>query len=258
MKKFLLWTVIGLVLLVVLGALAVSLFIDSAVKRGVETVGPKLAKVDVKLDRVNLSLLSGAGRIQGLLVGNPEGYKTPQAISVGRASIALKPGSLFSDKIVIRSIQVEAPEITFEGGLGGNNLSQILANVQASTGSDKTNAAAKSDEGKAGKKLQVDEFIIRNAKVYVSLTGLTRQPFTVPLPDIHLTDLGTGPEGITSGELTKRVLEAIKEKAVKAAAAGEFNNLDKTAKQLTKDLGKNLDPNVTNLTKSLGDLFKKK
>ena len=69
-------------------------------------------KVQVKLDSVNLSLLSGSGKVQGLIVGNPEGFKTPQAISVGAASLALQPASLLADKIVVESINVQAPEIT--------------------------------------------------------------------------------------------------------------------------------------------------
>jgi uncharacterized protein involved in outer membrane biogenesis len=257
MKRILLVAGIGLVVLLIIGALAVSFFLDGAIKRGVETIGPKCAKVDIQLDRVSLSLLSGAGNIKGLVVGNPEGFKTPHAISVGSASVALKPGSLLADKIVIRSIQVEAPEITFEGGLGGNNLSKILANVQSSTGGAKTNAAGKVEAEKPGKKLEVDEFIIRGAKVHISLTGLTSQPITVLLPDIHLTDLGTGPEGITSAELMQRVLAEIERGAAKAAAGG-FGDLRKTADELTKNLGKNLGGSVTNLPQGIGDLFKKK
>src|SRR6266850_5952006 len=101
MKKILVRLVIGLVILLVLGALAVHFFLDSAIKRGVETKGPQLAKVDVKLDAVHLSLLSGSGNLKGLLVGNPEGYKSPKAITVSNASLTLKPGSLLGKKLII-------------------------------------------------------------------------------------------------------------------------------------------------------------
>src|SRR5579859_2473502 len=134
MKKLLIRLLIALIVLILLGILAVSLFLDGAVKRGIETVGPMLTKVEVKLDSVSLSLLSGSGKVKGLLVGNPEGYKTPSAIQVGTASLDLQPGSVFASKVVIKSIQVQAPEITFETDLTGNNLSKILDNLQAATG----------------------------------------------------------------------------------------------------------------------------
>ena len=109
------------------------LFLDGAIKRGIETVGPRLAKVEIKLDSVSLSLLSGSGEIKRLLVGNPEGYKTPSAIAVGDASLSLQPGTVFSDKVIIKSIHVQAPEITFETELNmkNNNLNKILANLRA-------------------------------------------------------------------------------------------------------------------------------
>ena len=113
MKKLVIRILIGLMVLLVLGVLAVSFFLDGIVKRGIETVGPMLTKVDVKLDAVSLSLLSGSGKIKGLVVGNPEGFKTPSAIQVGKASLALQPGSVFGDKVIIKSILVQAPEITF-------------------------------------------------------------------------------------------------------------------------------------------------
>ena len=150
MKKILLKAAIGLAVLLVLGVLTVSLFLDATLKRAVETLGPKLAKVDINLDNVSLSLLSGSGAIHGLAVGNPEGFKTPHAIRVASASLAVKPRSLFADKIVIKSIVVDAAEITFEGGFGGNNLSKILSNVESATGPGKTNAAAQPAAQKPG------------------------------------------------------------------------------------------------------------
>src|SRR5882762_2957092 len=99
MKKFLVRSLIVLIVLVLLAVLATHLFLDTAVKRGVETVGPKLTKTDVKLNSISLSLLSGSGKIKGFVLGNPQGFKTAAAINVGSASFAVEPRSLFGDKV---------------------------------------------------------------------------------------------------------------------------------------------------------------
>ena len=259
MKKILLSIGIGLILLLVLAVLAVGLFLDGAVKRGVETIGSRLTRVDVRLESVSLSLLSGSGAIKGLVVGNPEGFKTPQAISVGSVSLALQPGSIFSDKVVIKSINLEAPEITFEGGFGGNNLSTILANVKSSAGGGTATSAntAPNQEGKPGKKLEVDDFSITGAKLHVSLKGMDGRSIQGVLPEIHLTDLGKGPEGITSAELTERVLTAIEQAALKGADKA-LAGLDKNAAGLVRELNQGSATGaVDSITRTL-DLLKKK
>jgi len=260
MKKILLRICIALVVLIILIALGVHFFLDGAVKKGVETLGPKMTKVDVKLDSVHISLLSGSGKIKGLVVGNPDPYKTPHAISVGTASLSLKPGSLLSDKLIITSINVEAPEITFEGGLGGNNLSKILANVNESTGGPggtNVSGATPQEQKKAGKKLEVDDFTITGAKLDANITDLGGKTVTIPLPTIHLTNLGTGPDGITVAELTKQVIAAIEHESVKAVTSSTAN-LGKAAENLTKGLGTNAGSSLTNVTHGLGNFFKKK
>jgi uncharacterized protein involved in outer membrane biogenesis len=254
MKKILIGVLIGIVVLVVVIGLGVRFFLDSAVKKGIETVGPMLTKVDVKLDSVSLSLLSGSGKIRGLLVGNPEGYKTPSAIQVGEASLALQPGSILSDKVVIHSVSVIGPEVTFETDLKGNNLSKILANLQtASGGGDTKNDKA---AAKANKKLQVDDFLIQNAKLNVSVMGLGKS-VSVPLPEIHLTGLGTGPEGITAADLTKKVIQAIEKEAVQASGSA-VSGLAKDAAGLTKDAGKTAAQAAEKVGQGIGGLFKKK
>lgn len=258
MKKILLYVGIVFVALVIIAALAVHFFLDSAVKRGVETLGPKMTKVDVTLDSVHLSLLSGSGKIKGLVIGNPEGYKTPHAITVGTAALVLKPGSLLSDKLIIKSIDIESPDITFEGGLSGNNLSQIEDNVNETTAGGSTNVAGATpkEEKKASRKLEVDDLEITDAKLNASITGLGGKTMTLPLPTIHLTDLGTGPDGITTPELTKKVIDAIRDAAEKEVASN-FGNLTKSAGNLTKGLGKNLGGGLTNIAKGFGNWFKK-
>ncbi len=256
MKKLALRLLIALVVLAILAFVGVALFLDSAVKRGVETVGPSLTKVSVKLQAVSLSLFSGSGKIKGLIVGNPEGFKTPSAINVGEASLSLQPSSLFGNKVIVKSVRVQAPEITFETDLHGNNLSKILANLEAATGGGEK-APEQPKEAKAGKKLQVDDFVITGAKLHVSVTALGGKSATVPLPDIHLQDLGKGPDGITPAELTRKVLQAVIENASQAAT-GAVTDLTKGLNDLGKEAGKNASSTAEKITKGLGDLLKKK
>jgi len=251
MKKILIGLAIGVVVLAIVGVLSVTFFLDGAIKRGVETFGPQVALVPVKLENVTLSLMSGSGKITGLTIGNPEGYKTPNAISVGKASLALKPGSLFSDKVVIQQIELIAPEITFEVGLAGNNLSKIQANLEKTSGgggAQNTNAAP---AAQASKKLQVDKFTITGAKLQLNIAELSGPPTVVEIPDILLADLGTGPEGITGAELTKRVLDVLEKEALKIAKT-------KGMDRLTKELDKAAGQNTGKLGKKLGDILKQK
>jgi uncharacterized protein involved in outer membrane biogenesis len=262
MKKLIIRLLIAVVVVIILAVLAVGLFMDGIIKRGVETFGPKLTKVEIKLQSVSLSLLSGAGTVKGLLVGNPEGFKTPSAISVGEATLALKPGSLLSDKIVIKTINVQAPEITFETDLTHNNLSKILSNMREATGPGgkeltKTQEPSQPKEPKPSRKLQVDEFVITGGRIHVSATGLVQGAATIPLPEIRLHDLGTGPDGITAAELTKIVLEAIETKAAQAAS-GAVADISKGAVNAAKDLANPGSNTLENVTKGLGGFLKKK
>jgi hypothetical protein len=254
MKKILVRCLIALVILVLLAFLAVGLFLDKAVKRGVETFGPALTQVSVKLDSVSLSLLSGSGKIKGLVIGNPAGYQTPSAINIGSASLALKPGSLLSDKIVIKSIDVEGPEITFETSLKGNNLKKIQANMQEATGGDQSSPAKElPGQTKPSKKLEVDDLVINGGRIHVSVTGLAGKSATVPLPPIHLTGLGKGPDGITPAELAKIILQSIEENTAQAAGSA-VADLGKGALYF----GNSATNGIEKVTRGLGDLFKKK
>jgi uncharacterized protein involved in outer membrane biogenesis len=257
MKKLLIRLLIALGALIIIVIVAISLFLNAALKRGIETVGPMLTKVQVKLDSVSLSLLSGSGKLKGLVVGNPEGYKTPSAIEVRNARIELQPGSVFADKVVVKSIHVEAPEITFETDVKGNNLNKIIANLQASTGGTQAAATEPSKEKKTGKKLEVDDFLISGAKLHVAVSTLGGRSATVALPEIHLVDLGKGPEGITAAELTQRVLQAIEKEAIQASS-GAVADLSKQAAGLTKGMSSTGTGAVDQVTKGLGGLFKKK
>lgn len=248
-KKILLLTGLGLLVLIVVGVIIVGLFLGNIVKAGINTVGPKITQTPLTVDAVDVSLLTGSASVKNLVLGNPAGYKAPNAISVGVAAVSVSPMSVLSDKIVVKSVRVEAPEITFEGNpLGQNNLKKIEDNVNAATASlqssSSTNKAAQTAApAKPGKKLEVDEFIITGAKVHLG-TGTT-----LPLPDIHLTDLGKGTDGITPADLTKTVLSEVISGTLKAVAK-DATNLGKGAENVGKE-------GVNKITTGIGGLFKK-
>ena len=99
-KKILLGVGIGLLVLIVVAVIVVGLFLGKIVKAGVNTVGPKLTQTTLTVDAVDVSLLTGSATVKNLVVGNPEGYKAPNAISVGLTAVSASPMSVLSDKIV--------------------------------------------------------------------------------------------------------------------------------------------------------------
>lgn len=249
--------IIGLVVLLVVALVVVALSINSIIKKGVETVGPKVTQVTINLDSVAVMPLSGGGSVKGLIVGNPKGYNTDHAIKVGKASLSVSLGSLMSDKIVVKSINVEAPEITLEGGLKENNLTQILKNIDEFVGSSENKAAPDGVKGKGvSRKLQVDEFIIKNAKVTVSMSMLGGKPMTVTVPEIKLSNLGTGPEGITPGDLIKRVFEEVLGQTT-SVVTDSVGKLGKMGVDAVKDVGGAAKDTTKKATEGIKGLFKK-
>lgn len=253
-KKILLSLGIGLLVLIIIAVIGVGLFLGKIVKAGVERVGPKITQTTLTLDAVDLSLLTGSASVKNLVVGSPEGYKAPNVISIGLTAVRVSPMSVLSDKIVVKSVRVESPEITFEGGLSGNNLSKILGNVNGvakNGGPEPTNNTATASS-KPGNKIEVDDLLITGAKVHGTFILFGGREVTLPpllLPDIELHDLGKGPEGITSTELTRQVLNAVVSVTLKA--------VENAASNLTKDAGKTVGAEVNKITTDIGDLLKK-
>jgi hypothetical protein len=173
-------------------------------------------------------------------------------------AVGVNPLSVLSDKIVVRSIHIESPDITFEGSFRGNNLSQILDNVNGSARTAAQNGGAVSTSpnapAKPSKKYEVDDLVITGAKVHVLLTDLGKET-TLSLPPIHLTDLGKNEEGITVADLSRSVLDAIVTATVKAISnAG--GHIGKNAEQMIINSGKNA-ASVSNITRGLGNLLGK-
>ncbi|HZI30998.1 MAG TPA: hypothetical protein VFF11_01585, partial [Candidatus Binatia bacterium] len=126
-KKILLGAGIGIVVVIIAVIVVMGFFLGDVIKAGMQTVGPKVTQTTLTVDSVNVSMLTGSAGVNGLVLGNPEGYKSANAISVGKAGVSIAPMSVLADKVVIHSVEVRDAVITFEGNpIGANNLKKIM------------------------------------------------------------------------------------------------------------------------------------
>ncbi len=95
-KKFLIFALIAVVVVVVIVAVGIGANLGKIVKTAIETGCPQ--------DHANprspsimsaFPSWSGAASIKGLVVGNPTGYQTTNAISMDTAAVSLAPASGF-------------------------------------------------------------------------------------------------------------------------------------------------------------------
>jgi len=261
MKKIIVRVGIGIVVLVVVALLVVFFSLNSIVKKGVETVGPSMTKVDVKLSAAEISPFSGSGRLVKLFVGNPEGYKTPSAIEIGDIKVGVKLGSLTSDTIVVNEVSVKDAVITLEGSLTGNNLTKILDNINGSATSTPKPKGEPAQPGtsKSSKKFIVKDLLIDGAKVNLNLSVavLGNQSMTVPVPTIHLQNLGEAEGGITAEQLVQAIMKPLMS-SVMTAATEQVSNMAGKLGDLGKNLGKDGGKTLDSAKQGISDLFKKK
>ncbi|MFC1494243.1 hypothetical protein ACFL6W_03085 [Thermodesulfobacteriota bacterium] len=248
-----------IIILVIGGVIFLISNIDSVIKKGVETVGPKILKAPVTLNDVNVSVTKGTATITGLIIGNPEGFKTDYAFKLGEVALDLDIKSVTSDKIHIRSLIIDSPEIMYEGALGkNNNLSRLQSNVEEITsrtnkeGTDEKDGGSEGDSGGESKKIQIDYIKISGAKVNTSLDILMGKGLTVNLPVIELRDIGKNSKATVS-DAVKLVLDNLNSsvyQAVKDKAKG-IVNID-GAKELKDNIGEKAKEGIDKLKGLLG------
>jgi uncharacterized protein involved in outer membrane biogenesis len=221
----------GLILVVVIVVVVGVLNLDRGIKAAVETLGPKYTQADVSLNEVDLSLKTGKGSLRGLTVGNPAGFKTAQAFSLGEITVQVDTSTVTSDVIVIEQIRILAPQITYESGKNGSNLDQLQKNVTAAAGgTGETPGTEQDDSAEKAVKLIIRDLQISDGKLSYSNALLGDKTVDVALPAIQLTNIGEKSGGATSAEVVKQVLAAINRKA--GSAIANSADIDKLKSQL--------------------------
>ncbi|MFN4283410.1 MAG: hypothetical protein ACK4NA_12305 [Alphaproteobacteria bacterium] len=227
---------IGLAVLLVIvagGAYYLLSNLDGLIKSAMEKYGTEATQAEVKVGGVKIGLRDGSGQITNVSIGNPKGFSSPEAFTLGEVRLMIDPASVTKDVIHIKEVVIDKPLVTYEPNLaGGGNLQTIQKNVAAYAskmggGSGGASAPASSSGGKAEKKLIIDRVTIQGGRVSVKHQALAQsnQNVYTDLPAINLRDIGKAKGGATPAEVSNEIIGAISQQAAKAAASNLGNVL---------------------------------
>ena len=208
--------------------------IGPIIKNAVNTYGPEFTKSKVSLKDVSVSLLSAKAKLKDFYLGNPKGFKAPDAMKVGSILVDIDEKSITSDKIIIEKIEVIKPEISYERMGGTDNFQTILNNVQQAAGGQKTTGEKPKSEGEQ-KKVIIRDFIVKDGKVNLAMGMLGGKEISAPLPDIHLQNIGEKKGGASPAQAFEEIFAALHSKITSPAVT---DTLNKALKEIGSSLNK--------------------
>merc|ERR1719316_33093 len=136
-----------MVILMVVMVLSSAKVIGLAVKMAIEKADRTLLGVDVDVGACRLDLCAGFVNLADVIVHNPEGYKTPYLLSVGKVVVKLSVMKLVKSLgklIEIDALILNNVDIIFEKNSSTSNVQDILNHLSGPQSGDKGEQVPKS------------------------------------------------------------------------------------------------------------------
>jgi hypothetical protein len=187
-----------------------------------ETLG-----VTVTMSKLDVSLQERMAVVHNLRIGNPDGYKGKDAMTISKISIAL--GNVSKELITFKDISVDKTHVYLQVTPQGTNLSTIKNQI-------KTLPAQAPAADVQPLKVILSRTGLMSAQLHPTVTLLSEEALAaVTIPDIILTGIGEKENGILAREAIAQVWNGIMPHVEKAASeAGFYEGLSPDA---LKDMG---------------------
>ena len=263
--KALKYSLLGLLLVLVVAVVGLFLYLEPLVKTTVNTVGTKIVGTQVNLEGFRFSPFTGEAEVTGLSVANPEGYKTPNLINLGRIFVKVNVKSLLTNTIVVDEVSVNGIELTYEmPDLSTSNVMQIQQNIAKNTASSKTEETV---EAKAEAEVVTEEapaqvkpaknVIIKKVVVdggaLQAMTPLQQDTLTLNMPAIEITGIGEQGDKLNIQETVTTIFNKILFNATSVVSKALLN-----AKDAVNDLAnKAVDEAKDKVADEIGGLLDK-
>jgi hypothetical protein len=201
-----------LIVLLVIAASVFWLHLNAIARVSIEKVLSHILLVNVSVESVHVSLLSGKASLHRLVIGNPEGYKTPEAFSVDTVAVVADIRSFRTSQPTIKSITLQNPRITLEQGFSESNVSHLIHNASRLKGEKVEKEAPPA----ARKNIRIQTLTIDGAAVSLSAPVLQGREIAFSMPPIELHDIGDEQNRVTIATAVQVVLTTILTSAIDA------------------------------------------
>ena len=197
-----------LVAILVAGVIFLLSSLDSIVAGAIEKYGSQVTQTPVQVSSVSIDLKSGTGTINELRVGNPDGFKAPNIITLGGISTRIDTTTVTQDPVIIDTISINAPRVVYEiNKAGASNIKALEQNIAASSGAGQS--GGQSSDAAEGPRLVIRKFVIDGGEIEAFAAALGDKQMTAKLPRIQLTDIGQKSGGATGSEVAIQVMNAV-------------------------------------------------
>ena len=170
---------------------------------------PNYTGTGFSIDRFRLNPYAGTVEIGGVKLSNPAGFGETAAFALAGFNAEISVGSLFSDTILVKKVDISEPFVSYYSHDGRNNFDVILANVDKAMGpkNDKASAAPEKNASNAQKKkVIIDRMSVSGVRVKLMKSDLMPP---LALPPIKLTDIGRKSGGATLEEAWQQIFNAV-------------------------------------------------
>jgi len=233
-KNQLIGGALGILVLFVIFSVFVLKNLNTIIKEAIEYVGTEMTGVEVSVGSVDIDTTSGLGVVEGITIANPKRFQAPYLLVLDRISVEVNVSTLTSDILEIRTVEIISPVVHWEGDFRGSNLDRVHQNVKRYTGKGE-----KREPSSPENRVIIDNLYITGAEVNISFKGANTGELTVPIPDIHLKDIGRPEGGTTYASVTQRVFDEMTVKVLK-----EIKSVPEFVGKAVEGLGRGLQKGI--------------
>ena len=221
--------------------------LENVVKQLVHEYGSKVTGTDVSISGLDFKPTSGYAAVKDIKIENPKGYKSENLFYLKELGVKIDISTITNDIIVVDSIKITEPKITYEMlSLTQNNISDLLNNIQTNTASPKDNTSKKETKKTKAQQTSSKKVIIKTLSVddgIISvLAGICslKEELSLPLPKIEMHNIGQEKQGSSIKDTVNLVIKKILNSATDTVVSQNLENFKNTAnnelKNLTSDL----------------------
>lgn len=220
------WVIVALIAFIALSFYLTLNNLDTIVKQVVERAGSEALQTQVKLNRVDISLVEGRAELGGLTIKNLPGFGAENIFEMDTIAVGINVEALADKLVDITGVDIRGVKVVAEQKGGSTNIQQLLAQLpKSSQESAGTTGGAESGSSEFLIKLRELKFLDSSVVLKTDQWG----DEALAIPDIKLANLG-GEKGSTPDKLARSILDPLLKQVNRAVQQGLKKAIEEKAK----------------------------